>query len=41
MNGAYRIDDSLGSAAAVVPAIAGMMIGAKLRARIAPATFCR
>ena len=41
MHGAYRIDVGYVSAAAVVPAVAGMMIGARLRVRLAPATFRR
>ena len=41
MHGAYRVDAGLVSAVAVVPAIAGMVLGAKLRARLAPATFRR
>ena len=39
MHGAYRVDAGFMSAAAVVPAIAGMMLGARLRARLSPATF--
>jgi len=39
MHGAYRVDAGLVSAAAVVPAIAGMMLGARLRAHLTPATF--
>ena len=39
MHDAYRIDAGIVSAAAVVPAIAGMILGARLRARLAPATF--
>ena len=39
LHGAYRID--AGFVSAVAPAIAGMMIGARLRARLAPATFRR
>ncbi len=38
-HGAYRIDAGLVSAAAVAPAILGMMVGARLRARLTPATF--
>ena len=38
-HGAYRIDAGLVSAVAVVPAIAGMMVGARLRAHLTPATF--
>ena len=41
MHGAYRIDVGYVSAAAVVPAVAGMVIGTRLRARLAPATFRR
>ena len=41
LHGAYRVDAGFVSAAAVAPAIAGMMIGARLRARLAPATFRR
>ena len=41
MHGAYRIDVGYVSAAAVAPAVAGMMLGARLRARLAPATFRR
>ena len=39
MHGAYRVDAGLVSAAAVVPAIAGMMLGARLRAHLTPPTF--
>ena len=39
LHGACRIDASLVSAAAVAPAIAGMMIGVRLRAHLTPATF--
>ena len=39
LHGAYRIDASVVSAVAVVPAIVGMAIGARLRPRLAPATF--
>ena len=39
MHGAYRIDAGFVSAVAVVPAIAGMIAGARLRTRLAPATF--
>ena len=40
-HGAYRIDAGLVSAAAVLPALAGMALGAKLRARLGPAAFRR
>ena len=36
---AYRLDVGFVSALAVVPAIAGMMLGARLRAHLTPATF--
>ena len=39
LHDAYRVDAGFVSAAAVAPAIAGMMLGARLRARLAPATF--
>lgn len=39
--GAYGTDDLVLSAFAVLPALAGMWAGQKLRARIAPATFRR
>ena len=39
LHGAYRVDASVVSAVAVVPAIVGMIIGARLRTRLAPATF--
>ena len=39
LHGAYRIDASFVSAMAVAPAIVGMMIGARLRTRLTPATF--
>ena len=39
MHGAYRVDAGFVSAAAVVPAIVGMVLGARLRTRLAPATF--
>ena len=39
LHGAYRVEASFVSAAAVVPAIAGMMLGARLRAHLTPATF--
>ena len=39
MHGAYRLDAGLVSAVAVLPAVAGMVIGARLRARLTPATF--
>ena len=41
LHGAYRLETSLVSAVAVVPAIAGMIAGARLRTRLAPATFRR
>ena len=40
-HGAYRLDVGFVSALAVVPAIAGMMLGARIRAHLAPATFRR
>ena len=40
-HGAYRIDAGLVSAAAVLPALAGMALGAKLRARLTRAAFRR
>ena len=39
MHDAYRIDAGFISAAAVAPAIAGMMLGARLRAHLTPAAF--
>ena len=39
LHGAYRVEASFVSAAAVAPAIAGMIAGARLRTRLAPATF--
>ena len=39
LHGAYQVEASFVSAVAVVPAIAGMIIGARLRTRLAPATF--
>ena len=39
LHGAYRVEASFVSAVAVVPAIVGMIIGARLRNRLAPATF--
>ena len=39
LHDAYRFEASVVSAVAVVPAIAGMVIGARLRARLTPATF--
>ena len=39
MHDAYRFDAGVVSAAAVVPAIAGMALGARLRARLTPAAF--
>ena len=39
LHGAYRIDAGYVSAAAVLPAIAGMMAGARVRARLTPAAF--
>ena len=41
LNGAYRLEAGFVSAAAVVPAIAGMAVGARLRARLTPAAFRR
>ena len=41
LHDAYRLEVSLVSAVAVVPAIAGMVIGTRLRARLSPATFRR
>ena len=38
---AYRLDVGIVSALAIVPAIAGMMLGARVRARLAPAAFRR
>lgn len=40
-HGAYRPDAGLVSAAAVLPALAGMALGAKLRVRLTPAAFRR
>ena len=40
-HGAYRIDAGLVSAAAVLPAILGMVAGARLRARLTPDAFRR
>lgn len=39
LHDAYRVDAGFVSAAAVAPAIAGMMLGARLRARLAPSAF--
>ena len=39
LHGAYRLDVGFVSAVAVIPAIAGMMIGARLRAHLTPAAF--
>ena len=39
LHDAYRVEASLVSAVAVVPAIMGMIVGATLRSRLAPATF--
>ena len=39
LHGAYQIEASFISAVAVAPAIAGMIIGARLRTRLSPATF--
>ena len=39
LHGAYQIEASFISAVAVAPAIAGMIIGARLRTRLTPATF--
>ena len=39
LHDAWRVEASVVSAVAVVPAIAGMIIGARLRALLAPATF--
>ena len=39
LHGAWRVEASVVSAVAVIPAIAGMVIGARLRTRLAPATF--
>ena len=39
LHGAWRVEASVVSAVAVIPAIAGMVAGARLRARLAPATF--
>ena len=41
LHDAYRVEASVVSAVAVLPAIVGMIIGARLRARLAPATFRR
>ena len=41
LHGAYRLDAGFVSAVAVVPAIAGMAGGARLRARLTPAAFRR
>lgn len=41
LHGAYRIEVGYVSAAAVVPAIAGMVAGAHLRVRLTPAAFRR
>ena len=41
VHGAYRIDVGYVSAAAVVPALAGMAAGARIRARLTPAGFRR
>ncbi len=40
-HGAYRLDIGYVSAAAVLPAIAGMAAGARIRARLTPAAFRR
>ena len=40
-HGAYRIEVGYVSAAAVLPALAGMAAGARLRARLSPAAFRR
>ena len=39
LHGAYRIDAGYVSAAAVLPAVAGMAAGARLRSRLTPAAF--
>ena len=39
LHGAYRLDAGYVSAAAVVPAILGMLAGARIRARLTPAAF--
>ena len=39
LHGAYQIEASFVSAVAVVPAVAGMIIGARLRTCLSPATF--
>ena len=39
LHGAYQVEASFVSAAAVAPAVAGMLLGARLRSRLAPATF--
>ena len=39
MHGAYRADATVVSAVAVAPAIAGMVLGARIRAHLTPATF--
>ncbi len=41
LHGAYQLDVGYVSAAAVVPAVAGMAAGARLRARLTPAAFRR
>ena len=41
MHDAYRFDAGVVSAAAVIPAIVGMVLGARLRARLTPAAFRR
>ena len=41
LHGAYRMEAGYVSAAAVVPAVAGMMLGVRLRARLTPAAFRR
>ena len=41
LHGAYRLDAGYVSAVAVAPAIAGMVAGARLRARLSPAAFRR
>ena len=41
VHGAYRIDAGYVSAAAVAPAVAGMVLGARLRTRLTPAVFRR
>ena len=41
LHDAYRLDAGYVSVLAVVPAVAGMVLGARLRSRLSPATFRR